>query len=61
MFRITDKDFQYTPSFSTDLEKKFRNVMRENRATARAKAEAAETSLPNTVVALAPRRSPLKA
>ena len=32
MIRITDKSFRYTPSFNTDLRKKFRKMEQERRA-----------------------------
>jgi len=32
MIRITDKSFRYTPSFNTDLRKKFRKLAQERRA-----------------------------
>jgi hypothetical protein len=31
MPRITDKDFVYTPSFDTDLAKKFREIIAQQR------------------------------
>ncbi len=31
MKRITDKDFKYTPSFATDLRKKFRAIELERK------------------------------
>jgi hypothetical protein len=34
MHRITDKLFCYTPSFNTDLKKKFRKLEQERRAAA---------------------------
>ena len=47
MLRITDKSFQYTPSFSTDLKKRFKKMIREQQraaAEAAAKSEAAPAS-----------------
>ena len=32
MLKITDRSFQYTPSFNTDLKKKFRKMAAERRA-----------------------------
>ena len=32
MLKITDKSFRYTPSFNTDLRKKFRKLEQERRA-----------------------------
>ena len=42
MLKITDKSFHYTPSFNTDLRKKFRKMEQERRAAeARKAADAA--------------------
>ena len=54
MLRITDKGFQYTPSFNTDLKKRFKQIVREQRAAAEA-AKAAAKPLPNSVVPMARR------
>jgi hypothetical protein len=54
MLRITDKGFQYTPSFNTDLKKRFKQIMREQRAASDA-AKAAAKPLPNSVVPIARR------
>ena len=40
MIRITDKSFRYTPSFNTDLRKKFRKIEQERRAAEAERAEA---------------------
>ena len=32
MLKITDKSFRYTPSFNTDLRKKFKKMEQERRA-----------------------------
>ena len=34
MLRVTDKSFHYTPSFETDLKKKFRKMNRDMRRAA---------------------------
>ena len=52
MFKITDKDFRYTPSFNTDLKKRCRNIMRENRAAAATEARAVSASSQNSVALL---------
>lgn len=57
MLRITDKGFQYTPSFNTDLKKRFKQIMREQRAAAET-AKAACKPLPNSVVPIARRIAP---
>lgn len=31
MHRITDKDFKYTPSFATDISKRFKQIERERK------------------------------
>jgi hypothetical protein len=62
MIRITDKSFHYTPSYNTDLRKKFKKMMQEQRAS-EAKARAAYTPTQDaSVVALGSRsRRPPKA
>lgn len=40
MIRLTDKSFRYTPSFDTNLKKKFAQVMRQQRAASRSDASA---------------------
>lgn len=59
MIRITDKSFHYTPSYNTDLRKKFKKMLQEQRA-AEAKERAAYASQENSVVALGSRRSQTK-
>lgn len=39
MKRITDPSFKYTPSFETDLRKRFRKMEQERRAAETRKAE----------------------
>ena len=55
MIRITDKSFHYTPSYNTDLRKKFRKMLQDQRA-AEAKERAAYAQ-ENSVVALGSRRA----
>ena len=54
MPRITDKSFIYTPSFDTDLKKKFRTIIERERRFERERKRAekadAETSGASTVV-----------
>ena len=58
MLRITDKSFQYTPSFSTDLKKRFKKMIREQqRAAAEAAAKATDASASNSVVPMVRRAS----
>ncbi len=53
MHRITDKRFHYTPSFSTDLKKRFAQLIREQRIAAQAAAKSKPA--PTTVVPMARR------
>ena len=55
MIRITDQSFRYTPSFNTDLRKKFRKLEQERRAAEARKA--AETAAGTSVVNMVARRS----
>lgn len=54
--RITDKAFRYVPSFSTDISKRFKEIIREQRANALAAAVAAGNLVPALVVPIAGRR-----
>ena len=57
MIKITDRSFQYTPSFDTDLKKKFRKIVAERRAAeAEARKEAAEAVPVHSVVTMVQRR-----
>jgi hypothetical protein len=58
MLRITDKGFQYTPSFNTDLRKRFKKMIREQRAAAEAAAHKVDEALPNSVVPIVRRVGP---
>ena len=55
MIRITDQSFVYTPSFNTDLRKKFRKMGQERRAAEARKT--AETATGTSVVNMVARRS----
>jgi hypothetical protein len=55
MIRITDKSFQYTPSYNTDLRKKFKKMLQEQRALEAR--ERAAYSQDNSVVTLGSRRN----
>ena len=56
MLRLTDKRFQYTPSFSTDLKKRFKKMIRaQQRAAAEAAAKAEAASASSSVVPMARR------
>ena len=58
MLRITDKAFHYTPSFNTDLAKKFRKMARDMRAESEAKTQAVKLPATGSVVPLARRVLP---
>ena len=60
MIKITDKSFRYTPSFNTDLGKKFRKLAQESRAAA-ARGKDLEAAMGNSVVPMLARRSLPKA
>lgn len=51
MIKITDKAFQYTTSFNTDLRKKFRKLEQERRAAA-ARSKVSESAMANSVVSM---------
>lgn len=57
MKRITDKNFEYTPSFETDLKKKFRKIMLERKRAEAMGRTLPEAAPPNSVVSLPSRRS----
>jgi hypothetical protein len=60
MLKITDKSFRYTPSYETDLRKKFRKIEQERKAAeaaARQKARAQAEELEKSVVTMASRRT----
>jgi hypothetical protein len=56
MIKITDKAFRYTPSYETDLRKKFRKMEQDRRA-----AETRKTAASSSVVAMLARRNALTA
>ena len=57
MLKITDKSFRYTPSFNTDLRKKFKKLEQERRAfEAAARDKDAEAAAGNSVVPMLGRR-----
>jgi hypothetical protein len=55
MIKITDKSFRYTPSYETDLRKKFKKIDLERRSAEARKA--AEAVNGNSVVTMVARRS----
>ncbi len=56
MVRITDKSFQYTTSFNTDLKKKFRKLEQDRRAVTARSAGPDAPGL-DSVVSMVARRS----
>ena len=56
MLKITDKSFRYTPSFNTDLRKKFRKLEQERRA-AEAQNNDSDAAMGHSVVPMLGRRS----
>jgi hypothetical protein len=56
MLKITDKSFRYTPSFNTDLRKKFRKLEQERRA-AEAHSNVSDAAMDHSVVPMLGRRS----
>ena len=56
MIRLTDKSFRYTPSFDTNLKKKFAQVMRQQRAASRSQA-AADARVEHSVLPMMARRT----
>ena len=56
MLKITDKSFRYTPSFNTDLRKKFRKLEQERRA-AEAQSQDSDAEMDHSVVPMLGRRS----
>jgi hypothetical protein len=55
MVRLTDKTFRYTPSFDTNLKKKFAQVVRQQRAAARRRPAGASEE--HSVLPLVARRT----
>ena len=58
MNRLTDKSFHYTPSFDTNLKKKFAQIMRQQRAAERQQAEDARQE--HSVLPMVARRTGTK-
>ena len=56
MLKITDKSFRYTPSFNTDLRKKFKKMEQERRAFEALNKES-EAAVGHSVVPMLSRRS----
>jgi hypothetical protein len=57
MIKITDKSFRYTPSFNTDLKKKFRKLEQDRKAAA-ASSKVADAAIISVVPLLARRSQP---
>jgi hypothetical protein len=60
VLKITDKSFRYTPSFETDLKKKFRKMAQERRAFEALRPNP-EALAGNSVVPMLARRGQVKA
>lgn len=56
MNRLTDKSFRYTPSFDTNLKKRFAQIIRQQRAAERGK-PLAEAKLEHSVLPMLARRT----
>ena len=56
MNRLTDKSFRYTPSFDTNLKKKFAQIIRQQRATER-RTRTTEARLEHSVLPMVTRRT----
>ena len=61
MLRITDKSFRYTPSFETDLKKKFRKMERDRRQAAEDLKALEDAAVNGSILPLAARRIAQKA
>ena len=59
MTRLTDKSFRYTPSFDTNLKKRFAQVMRQQRAASRSQV-AADVRAEHSVLPMVARRAGTK-
>lgn len=59
MIRLTDKSFRYTPSFDTDLKKKFAQIARQQRAAA-TRSQAADARGEHAVLPMVARRTGTK-
>jgi hypothetical protein len=57
MLKITDKSFRYTPSFNTDLRKKFKKMEQERRAFEATRSKDSEADLGHSVVPMLSRRN----
>ena len=56
MNRVTDKSFRYTPSFDTNLKKKFAQIVRQQRAAERSSRKV-EARLEHSVLPMVARRT----
>jgi len=59
MIRLTDKSFRYTPSFDTNLKKKFAQIARQQRSAA-ARSRAADARTEHSVLPMVVRRTGTK-
>lgn len=61
MKRITDKDFRYTPSFATDLKKRFKKLEQGRKRADADRDRLAEAAKQNSIIPLAGRQFGSKA
>ena len=59
MNRPTDKSFQYTPSFDTNLKEKFAQIVRQQRAAGR-RSHSTDARLDHSVLPMVARRTGTK-
>jgi hypothetical protein len=60
MVRITDKAFQYTPSFATDLKKRFRKMELERKRAQAAAKKPVESVVDNSIISINSRHTAAK-
>jgi hypothetical protein len=59
MIRLTDKSFRYTPSFDTNLKKKFAQIARQQRAAV-SRSRATDARAEHAVLPMVARRAGTK-
>ena len=57
MIKITDKAFHYTPSFATDLKKRFRKLEQERKRALAANTRPPESAETNSIISISGRQS----
>jgi hypothetical protein len=61
MIRITDKAFHYTPSFATDLKKRFKKMEQERKRALAADRRSPDSADMTSIIPIIGRHSALKA